>query len=118
MLVNCRCPVHLGTWAARYNTWLLIKLTLKGVVFCFLFYIWVVIPDLTGMWSAAPAAWQTLVLQIGTGVVEDIFSVIVLGTQLQLWRHDCNFGDTTGLGKNFGDTTGTLGTQLQVREMP
>jgi len=25
-------------WAARYNTWLLIKLTLKGVVFSFLFY--------------------------------------------------------------------------------
>ena len=25
-------------WAARYNTWLLIKLTPKGVVFSFLFY--------------------------------------------------------------------------------
>ena len=29
---------HLAlAWAARYNTWLLIKLTLKGVVFSFLF---------------------------------------------------------------------------------
>ncbi len=26
------------TWAARYNTWLLIKLTPKGVVFSFLFF--------------------------------------------------------------------------------
>jgi len=26
-----------GTWAARYNTWLLIKLPPKGVVFSFLF---------------------------------------------------------------------------------
>ncbi len=26
-----------GVWAARYNTWLLIKLTPKGVVFSFLF---------------------------------------------------------------------------------
>jgi len=25
-------------WAARYNTWLLIKLTPKGVVFSFLFF--------------------------------------------------------------------------------
>ena len=28
---------HLLPWAARYNTWLLIKLTPKGVVFSFLF---------------------------------------------------------------------------------
>ncbi len=27
-----------ATWAARYNTWLLIKLTPKGVVFSFLFF--------------------------------------------------------------------------------
>ena len=34
--VNGVChPVY--TWAARYNTWLFIKLTLKGVVFSFLF---------------------------------------------------------------------------------
>ncbi len=26
------------SWAARYNTWLLIKLTPKGVVFSFLFF--------------------------------------------------------------------------------
>ena len=26
-----------SAWAARYNTWLLIKLTLKGIVFSFLF---------------------------------------------------------------------------------
>ena len=26
-----------GRWAARYNTWLIIKLTPKGVVFSFLF---------------------------------------------------------------------------------
>ena len=30
-------------WAARYNTWLLIKLTPKGVVFSFLFLLIVII---------------------------------------------------------------------------
>ncbi len=30
---------HILAWAARYNTWLLIKLTLKGVVFSFLFFL-------------------------------------------------------------------------------
>ncbi len=44
------------------------------------------------MWSVAAAAWQTLVL--GTGVVKDAVSSIVVGTQLHLWRHDCNFWDT------------------------
>jgi len=32
------CP-HMHTWAARYNTWLLLKLTPKGVVFSFLSHI-------------------------------------------------------------------------------
>jgi len=30
--------IPLYPWAARYNTWLLITLTPKGVVFSFLFY--------------------------------------------------------------------------------
>jgi len=30
-----RYPVY--TWAARYNTWLFVKLTPKGIVFSFLF---------------------------------------------------------------------------------
>ncbi len=30
--------LHALSWAARYNTWLLIKLTPKGVVFSFLFF--------------------------------------------------------------------------------
>ncbi len=30
--------MHSRLWAARYNTWLLIKLTPKGVVFSFLFF--------------------------------------------------------------------------------
>jgi len=29
---------HIRAWAARYNTWLLMKLTPKGVVFSFLFF--------------------------------------------------------------------------------
>ena len=29
--------IQMRTWAARYNTWLLIKLTPKGVVFSFSF---------------------------------------------------------------------------------
>jgi len=33
----------LGTWAARYSTWLLIKLTPEGVVF----------PSLSMCWAAA-----------------------------------------------------------------
>jgi len=64
-------------------------------------YISIAIPDLTGMWSVASVAWQMPVLQIGTGVVKDTFSGIVVETELQLWRHDCNFG-----------------TQLQVWEIP
>jgi len=32
------CCTCLPWWAARYNTWLLIKLTPKGVVFSFLFF--------------------------------------------------------------------------------
>ena len=31
---------HWYTWAARYNTWLLIRLTQKGVVFSVLFFHW------------------------------------------------------------------------------
>ncbi len=31
--------VTMPPWAARYSTWLLIKLTLKGVVFSFLFFV-------------------------------------------------------------------------------
>ena len=39
MLPGCHLRQHLATpWAARYNTWLLIKLTPKGVVFSFLFF--------------------------------------------------------------------------------
>ena len=37
-----RCVCQSGNtaafWAAQYNTWLLIKLTLKGIVFSFLFF--------------------------------------------------------------------------------
>ncbi len=41
-LMTCLCeavlPVgYVWCWAARYNTWLLIELTPKGVVFSFLF---------------------------------------------------------------------------------
>ena len=42
MHVSNECmPMH-GLWAARYNTWLLIELTPKGVVFSFLvcFHAW------------------------------------------------------------------------------
>ncbi len=43
-------------WAARYNTWLLIKLTPKGVVFSFLFLFLEI--------AALPLAllWQSLVM--------------------------------------------------------
>ena len=42
--------VCLGTWAARYNTWLFIKLTPKGVVFSFLFF--------SMPWSKAGIVWH------------------------------------------------------------
>jgi len=34
---DAACPAGTVFWAARYSTWLLIKLTVKGVVFSFLF---------------------------------------------------------------------------------
>ena len=39
-------------WAARYNTWLLIKLTPKGIVFSFLFLFYATAQASHTLWNA------------------------------------------------------------------
>ena len=49
MINHADCESDLLTWAAWYNTWLLIQLTTKGVVFSFLLFQDCESPDIQGV---------------------------------------------------------------------
>ncbi len=58
--------MQLGLWAARYNTWLLIKLMPKGVVFPFLSFLFLSFPFLSFPFLSFPFPFFSFLLGLFT----------------------------------------------------
>jgi len=81
--------VHFA-WAARYNTWLLIKLTPKGVVFSFLFFSFLFLSILHGAMQMLELARDALdAAMVGAREALDAAMVADLLSLLPALTHDC-----------------------------